>query len=332
MVADGGSGEDEFIGRFFRPIATDAAARGLLDDAAILTPPADCDLVLTKDAVVAGVHFFPDDPPASIARKVMRVNLSDLAAKGARPLGALLALALPRDVTGAWMEAFSAGLGADADLYGCPILGGDTVRTPGPLTLSITAFGAVPRGRFVPRTGARPDQAIVVSGTIGDAALGLQWRLDPARPGFAALDPAHIAHLADRYLHPQPRLALAGALRDHAAAGMDVSDGLVGDVAKMLSASGCGGRIFAARVPLSLAARAAISAEPALFATALTGGDDYEIAATLPLAEVEAFLAAAREAGIPCTVIGETRAEGGLDLLGPDGTHIVLDQLSFSHF
>lgn len=332
MVADGGSGEDAFIGRFFRPIATDAAARGLLDDAAILTPPADCDLVLTKDAVVAGVHFFPDDPPASIARKVMRVNLSDLAAKGARPLGALLALALPRDVTGEWMEAFSAGLGADADLYGCPILGGDTVHTPGPLTLSITAFGAVPRGRFVPRTGARPGQAIVVSGTIGDAALGLQWRLDPARPGFAALDPAHIAHLADRYLHPQPRLALAGALRDHAAAGMDVSDGLVGDVAKMLSASGCGGRIFAARVPLSAAARAAISAEPALFATALTGGDDYEIAATLPLAEVEAFLAAARAVGIPCTVIGETRAEGGLDLLDPAGHLMVLEQLSFSHF
>ncbi|OYY21984.1 MAG: thiamine-phosphate kinase [Azorhizobium sp. 35-67-15] len=332
MVADGGSGEDEFIGRFFRPIATDAAARGLLDDAAILTPPADCDLVLTKDAVVAGVHFFPDDPPASIARKVMRVNLSDLAAKGARPLGALLALALPRDVTGAWMEAFSAGLGADADFYSCPILGGDTVRTPGPLTLSITAFGAVPHGRFVPRTGARPNQAIIVSGTIGDAALGLQWRLDPARPGFTALDPAHVAHLADRYLHPQPRLALAGALRDHAAAGMDVSDGLVGDVAKMLSASGCGGRIFAGRVPLSLAARAAIAAEPALFATALTGGDDYEIAATLPLGEVEAFLAAARAVGIPCTVIGETRAQSGLDLLGPAGDPMVLEQLSFSHF
>ncbi|MFG1395525.1 thiamine-phosphate kinase [Roseixanthobacter pseudopolyaromaticivorans] len=332
MVADGGSGEDEFIGRYFRPIATDAAARGLLDDAAILTPPADCDLVLTKDAVVAGVHFFPDDPPASIARKVMRVNLSDLAAKGARPLGALLALALPRDVTGAWMEAFSAGLGADADFYDCPILGGDTVHTPGPLTLSITAFGAVPRGRFVPRTGARPDQAIIVSGTIGDAALGLQWRLDPARAGFAGLDTKDIAHLADRYLHPQPRLPLAGALRDHAAAGMDVSDGLIGDVAKMLSASGCGGRIFAARVPLSEAARAAIAAEPALFATALTGGDDYEIAATIPLAEVDAFLAAAQTAGVPCTIIGETRAQSGLDLLDPAGNPMVLERLSFSHF
>ncbi|MEP9370226.1 thiamine-phosphate kinase [Xanthobacter sp. VNH20] len=332
MVADGGSGEDEFIGRFFRPIATDAAARGLLDDAAILTPPADCDLVLTKDAVVAGVHFFPEDPPASIARKVMRVNLSDLAAKGARPLGALLALALPRDVTGAWMEAFSAGLGADADFYGCPILGGDTVHTPGPLTLSITAFGAVPRGRFVPRTGARPDQAIIVSGTIGDAALGLQWRLDPARPGFARLDADTIAHLADRYLHPRPRLPLAGALRDHAAAGMDVSDGLIGDVAKMLSASGCGGRIFAARVPLSTAARAAIAAEPALFATALTGGDDYEIAATIPFAEVDAFLAAALAAGVPCTIIGETRAQSGLDLLDPAGDPMVLERLSFSHF
>ncbi|OYX86632.1 MAG: thiamine-phosphate kinase [Azorhizobium sp. 35-67-5] len=326
------SGEDDIIARFFRPIATSPAARGLFDDAAVLTPPPGCDLVLTKDALVAGVHFFADDPPASIARKALGVNLSDLAAKGAKPLGALLALALPRPMDAAWVEAFAAGLGTDALLHGCPILGGDTVSTPGPLSISITALGTVPTGRFVPRTGSAPGQAIVVSGTIGDAALGLQARLDPNRAGFAALAPEALAHLADRYLHPQPRLALADALRAHAAAAMDVSDGLVGDIAKMLAASGCGGTLFAAQVPLSEAARAAISAEPALRATALSGGDDYEIAATIPLEALVGFRAEAEAAGVPVTVIGHTREGAGLDLVGADGAPLYLERGSFSHF
>ncbi len=327
-----GSGEDDIIARFFRPIATNPAARGLFDDAAVLTPPPGCDLVLTKDALVAGVHFFADDPPASVARKALRVNLSDLAAKGARPLGALLALALTRPMDSAWLEAFAAGLGADAALHGCPILGGDTVSTPGPISISITALGTVPSGQFVPRTGAAPGQAIVVSGTIGDAALGLQWRLDPTRTGFATLAREAQAHLADRYLHPQPRLALADTLRAHAAAAMDVSDGLVGDITKMLSASGCGGTLYAAQVPLSDAARAAIALEPALLATALSGGDDYEIAATVPSAKLAAFMAAAAAAGVPVAVIGETRAEGGLDIVGPGGVPLHLERGSFSHF
>lgn len=327
-----GSGEDDIIARFFRPIATSPAARGLFDDAAVLTPPPGCDLVLTKDALVAGVHFFADDPPASVARKALRVNLSDLAAKGGRPLGALLALALTRPMDAAWLEAFAAGLGADAALHGCPILGGDTVSTPGPISISITALGTVPSGQFVPRTGAAPGQAIVVSGTIGDAALGLQWRLDPMRVGFATLAPEAQAHLADRYLHPQPRLALADTLRAHAAAAMDVSDGLVGDITKMLSASGCGGTLYAAQVPLSDAARAAIALEPALLATALSGGDDYEIAATVPSAKLAAFMASAAAAGVPVAVIGETRAEGGLDIVGPGGVPLHLERGSFSHF
>ncbi|MGU3493995.1 thiamine-phosphate kinase [Xanthobacteraceae bacterium A53D] len=328
-----GSGEDHIIARYFRPIATSAAARGLFDDAAVLTPPPGCDLVLTKDALVAGVHFFADDPPAAIARKLLRVNLSDLAAKGARPLGALLAVALPRPLDEAWLEAFAQALGADAQAFDCPILGGDTVSTPGPATLSVTAFGAVPTGGFVPRTGAAPGQAILVSGTIGDAALGLQLRLDPARAGFATLDDAHKAHLADRFLHPQPRLALAEALRAHAACAMDISDGLVGDVAKMLAASGCGGLLRAAQVPLSDAARAAVAAEPALLGTILGGGDDYEIAATVPHDAVPMFRAAAAAAGVAINVIGEThRGEGGLDLVGLDGQPLQLQSGSFSHF
>lgn len=336
MTAGGarGTGEDDVISRFLRPIADAPEARGLLDDAALLSPPEGCDLVLTKDALVAGVHFFPDDSPASIARKALRVNLSDLAAKGARPLGALLALALPRDDVGreAWMTAFATALGADARAFACPLLGGDTVSTTGPLTLSITAIGCVPKGSFVPRTGAAPGQAIVVSGTIGDAALGLALRQNPERSAFTALSSDLRAHLLDRYLHPQPRLGLAPALRAHAAAAMDVSDGLVGDLAKMLAVSGCGGHIEAHRVPLSAAAAAAVRAEPALARDALTGGDDYEIVACVPHERLHAFIAVAASAGVPLAVIGETRAEGGLDVRDARGHPLVLERTSYSHF
>lgn len=331
MNAGADSGEDRFIARFLRPIAGAPPALGLWDDAALLTPPPGTALVLTKDALVAGVHFFPDDPPAAIARKALRVNLSDLAAKGAAPLGALLALALPKDTPAAWMEAFAAGLGADAALHGCPLLGGDTVATPGPLTLSITALGMVPAGGFVPRTGAAPGQAILVSGTIGDAALGLMLRRDAA-PAFAGLSDEARRHLLDRYLHPQPRLALAPALRAHARAAMDVSDGLVGDLAKMLAASGCGGHIEAARVPFSAAVAQAVAADPAMLRTALTGGDDYEILACVPHAAVAAFMADAAAAGVPVAILGGTRAAPGLEVSGPDGVPLDLGAGAFSHF
>ncbi len=225
--------EDELIARFFAPYAGPAGL-GLRDDAALLTPPAGCDLVLTTDALVAGVHFFADDAPAAIARKALRVNLSDLAAKGARPLGFLLSLALPADWTEAWLAAFAAALGDDGALYGCPLAGGDTVKTPGPLTLSIAAFGAVPSGRMAARTGVRPGDRLYVTGTIGDAAIGLRLRQgrDPD------LTSAERKFLVGRYLEPQPRVALAPAMAAHANGGMDVSDGFVGDLTKMLRVSG----------------------------------------------------------------------------------------------
>ncbi|WGD31168.1 thiamine-phosphate kinase [Ancylobacter sp. WKF20] len=331
-MADGGSGEDRLIAGLFAPIARHPGALGLKDDAAFLHVPAGHELVLTKDALVAGVHFFPDDPPASIARKAMRVNLSDLAAKGAEPLGVMLAFAIPPDMDVAALSDFARGIGEDCLLFGVPLLGGDTVRTPGPFTISITALGSVPIGRMVKRATARPDHAIVVTGTIGDGALGLALRLEPDRPGFAALDAGQRAYLADRYLHPRPRLALASALRAHARAAMDVSDGLVGDLAKMLAASNCAGEIEAAKVPLSPAARAAIAAEPALLATALTGGDDYEILAVMGEGDVDAFEAAAIAAGIGATVIGRTLAGEGLVVRGDDGQALNFTSTSFSHF
>src|SRR5271165_6911376 len=215
--------EDELIARFFAPYAGPAAL-GLRDDAALLSPPPGCDLVLTTDALVAGVHFFADDPPDSIARKALRVNLSDLAAKGARPLGFLLSLALPPDWTEAWLSAFAAALGEDGMAYGCPLAGGDTVRTPGPLTLSITAFGAVPTGRMALRSGVKPGDRLYVTGTIGDAAIGLLIRQGRG-PGIPLADRDF---LLDRYLKPQPRVAFAPVMAAHAHGGMDVSDGFVG--------------------------------------------------------------------------------------------------------
>jgi thiamine-monophosphate kinase len=319
-------GEDDLIARYFAPLAGHGAY-ALKDDAACLTPPPGSDIVLTVDGLVAGVHFFADDAPGAIARKALRVNLSDLAAKGARPLGFLLTLALPPDWTEAWLAEFALGLGDDAAHHGCPLLGGDTVKTPGPLTLSITAFGACETGRMVLRTGARAGDWLYVSGTIGDAALGLQLRLGKV----PALSEAARAHLLDRYLLPRPRLALAPVLAAHANGGMDVSDGLVGDISKMLRASGIGGAIDLSRLPLSAAAADAIAADPKLFEIAATGGDDYELLATVPPAAAEAFEKAASAAGVAVTRIGFARAGEGTRFLR-DGREIGFRHGSFSHF
>ena len=321
-------GEDALIARYFAPHAGPAGL-GLRDDAALLTPPPGCDLVLTTDALVAGVHFFADDPPASIARKALRVNLSDLAAKGAAPLGFLLSLALPPDWTEPWLAAFAGALGADGAAFGCPLAGGDTVRTPGPLTLSITAFGAVPAGRMAARSGVRPGDRLYVTGAIGDAAIGLVLRQGR---GPVIPEPER-GFLVGRYLEPQPRVALAAAMAAHANGGMDVSDGFVGDLTKMLAASGATADVAVDRVPLSPAARAAIDADPGLFAVALTRGDDYEILASVPPAQVAAFEAAAAAAGVPVASFGEAAAGGAPPrFVGPDGGAIAFAETSYNHF
>ena len=321
-------GEDALIARYFAPFAGPAAL-GLRDDAALLTPPPGSDLVLTTDALVGGVHFFADDPPRSIARKALRTNLSDLAAKGARPLGFLLSLALPPDWTEPWLHAFASGLEADAADYGCPLAGGDTVRTPGPLTLSITAFGAVPSGRMAARTGVRPGDRLYVTGTIGDAALGLRIRRGQG-PDIPHVDRDY---LLGRYLEPQPRTSLAAAVAAHANGGMDVSDGFVGDLTKMLAVSGVSARVLVYRLPLSRAARVAIAADPGLFELALTGGDDYEIIASVAPASARAFEAEASEAGVSVCCFGE--ALPGFDppcFVAPDGGAMHFANSSYSHF
>ena len=325
------SGEDALIARYFKPLASDPGALGLSDDAAVLNARGE-DIVVTTDAVVEGVHFLVGDPPDTIARKALRVNLSDLAAKGATPAGFVMTLAL-RGVDDPWLMAFARGLGEDAQAFGCPLLGGDTVSTPGPQMVSITAFGRTPSGTMVHRSGARPGDRLMVTGTIGDAALGLQILKGGAVAQALSQDAATREMLVARYRVPQPRNALAEALRHHASAAMDVSDGLAGDLAKLCTASGVSAVIDAPSIPKSEPAAALLSRGVATIEMLLSGGDDYEILCTVAEARCPALMADARRAGVALTsvgsVIGETCAPRFLDA---KGSEIALERLSYSHF
>lgn len=293
-----GGGLDEFglIARHFVPLAGPGGL-GLLDDAALLRPTPGMDLVLTKDMIVAGVHFLADDPPDMIAAKLLRVNLSDLAAKGARPIGYLLGLALPAGVDEGWIAAFARGLGEDQKRFGLELLGGDTTATTGPAVLSLTAIGEVPAGTMIRRSGARAGDLVAVSGTIGDGMLGLEVSLGRL-PGLSAGD---AVWLRDRYLRPQPRLSLGARLRGHVTAGADVSDGLIADLGNIARASGLSAQLALSLVPLSAPAVAALALRPELGARLASGGDDYELVVTGGPAELLPP-GAAGEAGL--TVIG----------------------------
>jgi thiamine-monophosphate kinase len=319
------SGEDSLIARYFKPIATDPGAFGLDDDAAVLKPQG-ADIVVTTDAIVEGVHFLPGDPAEAIARKALRVNLSDLAAKGAVPAGFVLTLAL-RAVDDAWLKPFATALGEDAKSYGCPLLGGDTVSTPGPLTISVTAFGRVPADKMVRRSGAQRGDRVVVTGTIGDAALGL----DILKGG--AVGAALAGDEAARYRVPQPRNALASAIRAYASAAMDVSDGLAGDLTKLCAASGVSAAIHTPGIPLSRPAAVLRASGAVSMETLITGGDDYEILCTVPEADYEAFAQNARKASVAVTPIGAVIAGNAMpSFLDERGRELALKRRSWSHF
>jgi thiamine-monophosphate kinase len=325
------SGEDSLIARYFKPIATDPGAFALNDDAAVLKAQG-ADIVVTTDAIVEGVHFLADDPAETIARKALRVNLSDLAAKGAVPAGFVLTLAL-RAADEAWLKPFAAALGEDAKSYGCPLLGGDTVSTPGPLTISVTAFGRVPTDKMVHRSGAQRGDRVVVTGTIGDAALGLDILKGGAVASALAGDDAARQMLVGRYRVPQPRNALASAIRSHASAAMDVSDGLAGDLTKLCAASGVSAAIHIPGIPLSRPAAALLARGIVSMETLIAGGDDYEILCTVPEADFEAFAQEARKAGVPVTPIGAVIAGSAIpSFLDERGRELVLKRRSFSHF
>ena len=325
------SGEDSLIARYFKPIATDANAFGLVDDAAILRALGQ-DIVVTTDAIVEGVHYLASDPPDTIARKALRTNLSDLAAKGATPAGFVLTLAL-RAADESWLEPFARALGEDARSFDCPLLGGDTVSTPGPVMVSVTAFGRVGEGKMVRRSGAKPGDRIMVTGTIGDAALGLDVLRNGAVARALAGDPKGSDMLVARYRVPQPRNALAKAVRDHASSAMDVSDGLAGDLTKLCTASGVSAVIDVPSIPTSATAATLLSRGVVGFEALIAGGDDYEILCTVPEVSSGGLEAAARQAGIAVTAIGTVMAgQAAPRFLDREGREIALDRQSWSHF
>jgi thiamine-monophosphate kinase len=322
------SAEDRLIASVFAPLATHPGALGLTDDAAFLAAEPGTDIVLKTDGVIEGVHFFTQDDARDVARKALRVNLSDLAAKGASPRGFLVSLALPANIGMDWLQRFAQGLREDAETYKCPLFGGDTDRTPGPITVSVAMAGVVPQGTMVRRAGARSGDLIFVTGSIGDAALGLHLR----KGANWNLSAGQREHLLSRYLLPQPRNALAEAVRTHASASMDVSDGLVGDLTKLCRVSKVAADVDVARVPLSEAARAAIAGDATMRETALTGGDDYEILCTVPPARADSFRAAAQSAGLPVTEIGKIAAGQGARFIEKNGEPLTFSKLAFSHF
>jgi len=314
-------GEFELIARYFRPLAVRQDwALGLTDDAALVETAPGERLAITADALVAGIHFLADDAPDLIARKMLRVNLSDLAAMGARPLAYLMTCCLPAMLEESWIASFVAGLGQDQREFGVSLIGGDTTATPGPLTLSVTALGSVAVGRELRRSTARAGDLIAVSGTIGDSALGLgllRQRISPIEGGEA---------LVERYRLPQPRVDLGLRLLGLATACMDVSDGLVGDLAHICEASGLGAVLETAKVPLSAVARRLLARDPRLLTTILTGGDDYELLFTLPPGRAHELKS------LPATVIGHMELAGGLRVIDAAGRPLDLGPGGFRHF
>jgi thiamine-monophosphate kinase len=325
---------EEAIIAVLAPLAEGApGAFGLKDDCALLTPEPGTELVLKTDPVAEGVHFLPGDAPEDIAWKALAVNVSDLAAKGATPVGYLMALSFPEAPSRAWLSAFAAGLKEAQGQFGCRLLGGDTDRRPGPLTVSITVVGAVAQGRMVRRGTARPGDVLFVSGTVGDAALGLALLRDRGLAAAWGLSSAEAEFLVRRYRRPEPRLALGPALHRHASAAMDLSDGLVKDLDRLLRASGVAGRLAAADVPLSAAARKfvaqAADQTDRRLARLISAGDDYEVLAAVPAAHAAAFRGAA---AVPVAEIGCLRAGSGLHVDGPDGRPLPLERPGWDHF
>ena len=315
-------GQFELIARYLAPLARSFPGAGdLKSDNAFLPADSRHDLVVKTDTVVAGVHFLPDERSERIAAKALRVCLSDLAAGGATPYAYQLALALPPRWTERWIREFVRGLGADQRRYGIVLCGGDTVATPGPLTITVTAFGRVPRGQGLNRAAAKAGDELWVSGTIGDAALGLL----SARRRLAS------SVLEKRYRLPQPRTALGPLLLGIAHATADVSDGLLADSGHIAEASGLAVVIERKRVPLSREARRAVERDPSLWGVVLGGGDDYELVMAVPPRRRNALLEAGRAARIPLSLIGGFARGRGVQLT-VDGRAVRPSRMGYVHF
>jgi len=319
--------EFDIISRHFKPLAANAAgALNLSDDAAVLDVPPGFQLLVTTDAIVAGVHFLDSLSPQDIAYKGVGVNLSDLAAMGAMPHAVFLAAQFPAHIDEDWIASFAEGLGQALAPSGAVLMGGDTVTTPGPLTLTLTALGYAPHKTFLTRAGANDGDDIYVSGTIGDGALGLLCLKGELEPN---------ADLIKRYARPQPRWALGRALAERrlATACIDVSDGLVADLGHICKASGLKAQIVASSVPLSAAAQSQVDQNKSLLHRVLTGGDDYELAFTAPPEKAESVSTLSAELNLPLTRIGYTKKDGqGVQVLDQMGQALDLGSGGYRHF
>ncbi len=311
--------EFDLIEKLFAPLATSPGAFGLKDDVATVAERRGCELVVTADAVVAGVDFFPGDPAPGVAKKALRVNLSDLAAKGAEPFGYLLTLLIPREIGRAYLKEFAEGLAQDQERFGVSLLGGDMSATPGPLSIAITAFGHVPAGRLVRRSGARAGDLVFVTGTIGDSGGGLALLKEPALSSSAS---AHDS-LIGRYRLPEPRIAFAPAVRD-ASASIDISDGLLADLGHVAEASGVRIVVAADRIPRSPELKALWGDGEEAIVRAAAAGDDYEIAFTAPTL--------IQDAQTPVTCIGRVEQGSGVELLDAAGREIATPRKGYRHF
>jgi len=322
-TSDTGS-EFSIIREIFAPLAEGApGAFGLTDDAASLTPRGGYDLVLTKDTLVAGVHFLESDPADLVARKALRVNLSDLAAKGADPVGYLLSCAWPSGTNVDFIKSFAGGLAADQSTFGITLLGGDTVRTPGPLTLSITAIGELPVGHMLRRSGALPGDTLYVTGTIGDAFLGLELLA-----GRLQLDSAdHRQVVVGRYQIPEPKVSLGPALRGLAHGSVDVSDGLLADTQHLAEASGVKINLDLTAVPLSAAGQASGVDRLRL----ASGGDDYEILFTASEEEADTIAELARTHNVAIHAIGHVEVGQGLSVFDESGKPLDITAYGYEH-
>jgi thiamine-monophosphate kinase len=325
-------GEESIIQQFLRPLAaTWPGAFDLRDDCAAIEPAPGHELIIKTDPIRAGVHFFADDDPRDIAWKAVAVNVSDLAAKAARPLAYTLALSFPQAPARRWLQDFATGLAEAQAALGCVLIGGDTDRAEGPLSMAVTVFGEMPAGRMIRRATARPRDRLFVSGTLGDAALGLRLQQGgvAAAPG---LNRQQQAAVRARYLRPQPRLGLRAALRLAATAAMDLSDGLAKDLGRMCRAGGVGAEVRLADIPISEAVRHATHGGAIDVRSLISSGDDYEILCAVPQPRCDDFIASARVGGIAVTEIGRVTSGGEATLCDPGGDAIDWLATGYDHF
>lgn len=319
--------EFTLIQHYLQPLASNTGAYRLQNDAAVFSTPEGFDTVVTCDALTENVHFLPNTPSSLLAKKLLRVNLSDMAAMGGIPRYYLIAAVLPDSTGDDWWKDFCQSLQEEQTMFSVSLLGGDTVSHTGPLSLSLTLLGEAPQGEALRRDTAQVGDTIYVSGTIGDAALGLQLLQNTL-----SANPEDAAFLTDRYHLPQPRLALGQALAHTVTCAMDISDGLVGDLQHICTASGIGATVYADRIPLSGAVSSLLQQNASLLETILTGGDDYELLFTAPPGMESAIAALSQKTNTPITAIGTIEAAPGVRASDAEGNPLTLQRTGFRHF